>query len=40
VSAHIAAAVAEVAYARGLAATRRPKNVLAYVKTHMYDPRY
>jgi len=40
VSAHIAAAVAEVAYARGLAATRRPKNVLAYVKSHMYDPHY
>jgi malate dehydrogenase (oxaloacetate-decarboxylating)(NADP+) len=40
VSAHIAAAVAEVAYVRGLAATRRPKDVLAFVKSHMYDPHY
>jgi malate dehydrogenase (oxaloacetate-decarboxylating)(NADP+) len=40
VSAHIAAAVAEVAYERGLAAKRRPQDVLAYVKSQMYDPHY
>jgi malate dehydrogenase (oxaloacetate-decarboxylating)(NADP+) len=40
VSAHIAAAVAEVAYKRGLAAGQAPKDMLAYVKSQMYDPRY
>ncbi|MFY9315699.1 MAG: NAD-dependent malic enzyme [Burkholderiales bacterium] len=40
VSARIAAAVAEVAYARGLTSKRRPKNVLADVRAQMYDPRY
>ena len=40
VSARIAAAVAEVAYARGLTSRRRPKNVLADVRAQMYDPRY
>jgi malate dehydrogenase (oxaloacetate-decarboxylating)(NADP+) len=40
VSAHIAAAVAEVAYKRGLAAGRAPKDLLAYVQSQMYDPRY
>jgi malate dehydrogenase (oxaloacetate-decarboxylating)(NADP+) len=40
VSAHIAAAVAEVAYARKLTARRRPANVVAYVRSQMYDPRY
>jgi malate dehydrogenase (oxaloacetate-decarboxylating)(NADP+) len=40
VSARIGAAVAEVAYRRGLAAMTPPADVLAYVKSQMYDPRY
>jgi malate dehydrogenase (oxaloacetate-decarboxylating)(NADP+) len=40
VSAHIAAAVARVAYTHGLAVGKRPKNLLAYVRSQMYDPRY
>ena len=40
VSAHIAAAVAEVAFERGLARARRPRKLLAWVKAQMYDPRY
>jgi len=40
VSAHIAAAVAKVAFERGLARARRPRKLLAWVKTQMYDPRY
>jgi malate dehydrogenase (oxaloacetate-decarboxylating)(NADP+) len=40
VSAHIAAAVAKVAYKRGLAKGKAPKNLLAFVKSQMYDPRY
>ena len=40
VSAHIAAAVAEVAYARRLTARRRPANLLGYIRSQMYDPRY
>ncbi len=40
VSAHIAAAVAEVAYARGLAGKSRPADVLADVKAAMYVPEY
>jgi malate dehydrogenase (oxaloacetate-decarboxylating)(NADP+) len=40
VSAHIAAAVAKVAYKRGLAKGKAPKNPLAFVKSQMYDPRY
>ena len=40
VSAHIAAAVAEVAYARRLTAQRKPANVLAYIRSQMYDPAY
>jgi malate dehydrogenase (oxaloacetate-decarboxylating)(NADP+) len=40
VSAHIGAAVAEVAYARGLTSRRKPKNVLADVRAQMYDPAY
>ena len=40
VSAHIAAAVAEVAYKRGLAAGQAPNNLLGYVQSQMYDPRY
>jgi malate dehydrogenase (oxaloacetate-decarboxylating)(NADP+) len=40
VSARIAAAVADVAYKRGLAAGQPPKDLLAYVQSQMYDPRY
>jgi malate dehydrogenase (oxaloacetate-decarboxylating)(NADP+) len=40
VSAHIATAVAEVAYSRGLAARPRPADILADVKAHMYHPTY
>jgi malate dehydrogenase (oxaloacetate-decarboxylating)(NADP+) len=40
VSAHIAAAVAEVAYRRGLATGPIPNDLLAHVQSHMYDPRY
>jgi malate dehydrogenase (oxaloacetate-decarboxylating)(NADP+) len=40
VSAHIAAAVAEVAYKRGLAAGQAPNNLLGFVQSQMYDPRY
>jgi malate dehydrogenase (oxaloacetate-decarboxylating)(NADP+) len=40
VSARIAAAVAEVAYKRGLAAGQPPKDLLTYVQSQMYDPRY
>lgn len=39
-SARIAAAVAEVAYARGLAARTRPADVLADVRDRMYEPKY
>jgi len=40
VSAYIGAAVAKIAYKRGLAAGREPKNVLAHVKSQIYEPRY
>jgi malate dehydrogenase (oxaloacetate-decarboxylating)(NADP+) len=40
VSAAIGAAVAESAYADGLAGRPRPADVLADVKSQMYDPRY
>jgi malate dehydrogenase (oxaloacetate-decarboxylating)(NADP+) len=40
VSARIAAAVATVAWNRGLASESRPADVLAYVKSRMYEPRY
>lgn len=40
VSAAIATAVAESAYASGLAGKPRPRDVLADVKSQMYDPRY
>jgi malate dehydrogenase (oxaloacetate-decarboxylating)(NADP+) len=40
VSAHIAAAVAEIAYARRLTSRRKPANVLAYIRSQMYDPDY
>ena len=40
VSAAIAAAVAEVAYQRGLATKPRPEDLPAYIKSLMYEPRY
>lgn len=40
VSAHIAAAVAGVAFRRGLATKSEPQDMLAYVRSQMYDPRY
>ena len=40
VSAQIATAVAEVAYTRRLTSRRKPANVLAYIRSQMYDPRY
>jgi malate dehydrogenase (oxaloacetate-decarboxylating)(NADP+) len=40
VSAHIAAAVAEVAYAKGLATRPRPADLLEHVRSQMYDPTY
>ncbi len=40
VSAHIAAAVAEVAYKRGLADGQAPKDLLASVRAQMYEPHY
>jgi malate dehydrogenase (oxaloacetate-decarboxylating)(NADP+) len=40
VSAHIAAAVAQVAYQRDLASGKAATDVLAYVKSQMYEPRY
>jgi len=40
VSAHIAAAVAEVAFARGLASVPRPGDALAFVRSKMYQPAY
>ena len=40
VSAHIAVAVAEVAFARGLAAVERPADLHAFIRAQMYDPKY
>ena len=40
VSAHIAAAVAEVAYRQGLATRPGPNDLMAFVQSQMYDPRY
>ena len=40
VSAQIGAAVADVAYQRGLAAGAAPNDLLALVQSQMYDPRY
>lgn len=40
VSARIGAAVAQVAYRRGLATMTPPADVLAHVKSQMYNPRY
>ena len=40
VSAHIGAAVAEVAFKDNLARVKRPADVLAFVKASMWQPRY
>jgi malate dehydrogenase (oxaloacetate-decarboxylating)(NADP+) len=40
VSAHIAAAVAGVAYERGLATVSAPENLLAHIQSQMYEPAY
>jgi malate dehydrogenase (oxaloacetate-decarboxylating)(NADP+) len=40
VSAAIAAAVAEVAYQRGLATEQKPDDLLAHIEAQMYVPRY
>ena len=40
VSAHIAAAVAAVAYREGLAQVPEPANLLEFVKSQMYEPKY
>jgi malate dehydrogenase (oxaloacetate-decarboxylating)(NADP+) len=40
VSAHIAVAVAEVAYRRGLATVPPPNDLMAFVQAQMYDPHY
>ena len=40
VSAHIAEAVAVVAYNRGLAAGHAPNDMAAFIQSKMYDPRY
>jgi malate dehydrogenase (oxaloacetate-decarboxylating)(NADP+) len=40
VSAEIAAAVAEVAYKRGLATQPKPADLLVHIKAQMYVPRY
>ena len=40
VSAHIAMAVAEVAYKRGLATEPKPNDMMAFIESQMYDPHY
>jgi malate dehydrogenase (oxaloacetate-decarboxylating)(NADP+) len=40
VSAHIGAAVAEVAFGDGLAGVEKPADVLEFVKSRMWEPRY
>ena len=40
VSAHIATAVAEIAYRDGYATLERPDDLLAFVRSQMYDPHY
>jgi len=40
VSAHIAASVADVAYRSDLAGMERPADLLDYVRSQMYEPRY
>jgi malate dehydrogenase (oxaloacetate-decarboxylating)(NADP+) len=40
VSAHIAAAVAEVVYEQGFATIPRPADLYAFMQAQMYDPHY
>ena len=40
VSAHIAAAVAAVAYRQGFARLPQPPDLLAFMKAQMYEPNY
>lgn len=40
VSAHIAAAVAKIAFERDLATREKPDNILEFVRSQMYDPSY
>ena len=40
VSVDIATVVAEVAYARDLATTPRPRDLPAHIRAQMYDPHY
>jgi malate dehydrogenase (oxaloacetate-decarboxylating)(NADP+) len=40
VSAHIAAAVASIAYRDGLARAPKPNDMIAAMKSHMYNPEY
>jgi malate dehydrogenase (oxaloacetate-decarboxylating)(NADP+) len=40
VSAHIAEAVAEVAYKRGLATAPKPNDLMAFIESQMYNPHY
>ncbi len=40
VSVHIAVAVAEVIFERGLATRSRPENLMELVRAHVYDPHY
>jgi malate dehydrogenase (oxaloacetate-decarboxylating)(NADP+) len=40
VSAHIAAAVADVAYQRGLATGPAPNDLMGFIQSQMYDPHY
>jgi len=40
VSAHIAAAIVQVAYNRGLAVGQEPEDMLLHVRSQMYEPRY
>jgi malate dehydrogenase (oxaloacetate-decarboxylating)(NADP+) len=39
-SAHIAVAVAEVAFKRGLATVPRPNDMMRFIESQMYDPQY
>jgi malate dehydrogenase (oxaloacetate-decarboxylating)(NADP+) len=40
VSAHIAAAVAQVVFDQGLAGVPRPADLLVHVRSQMYEPSY
>jgi malate dehydrogenase (oxaloacetate-decarboxylating)(NADP+) len=40
VSAHIACAIAEVAFNQGLAGIARPADLMAFVRERMYEPVY